>query len=104
MVRDERELVHGRGIDDDSEGESAAARAERSGDVGVFIHVLQHLGQRAEWRGEYRRAIDYTQRAVALAAEHRMPGEALFGHWFLGIARVAIGEYGRGFELLGQCT
>jgi tetratricopeptide (TPR) repeat protein len=31
-----------------------------------------------------------------------MPGEALFGHWFLGIASVAIGEYGRGFELLGS--
>ena len=101
MVRDERELVHGRGLDDDSEAESAAARAERSGDVAVFTHLLQHLGQRAEWRGEYRRAIDYTQRAVTLAAEHRMPGEALFGHWFLGIASVAIGEYSRGFELLG---
>jgi tetratricopeptide (TPR) repeat protein len=30
-----------------------------------------------------------------------MPGEALFGHWFLGIASVAIGEYSRGFELIG---
>jgi tetratricopeptide (TPR) repeat protein len=31
-----------------------------------------------------------------------MPGEALFGHWFLGISSVAIGAYGRGFGLLGS--
>ncbi len=102
MVRDERELVLGRGLGDNSEAELAAARAEQSGDAAVFTHLLQHLGQRAEWRGEYRRAIDYTQRAVALAADHRMPGEALFGHWFLGIANVAFGEYGRGFDLIGS--
>ncbi len=101
MVGDELDLVHGRRLDDDSEGALAIARAERSGDVAVLTHVLQHMGQRAEWRGEFRRAIDLTQRAVAIAAEHRMPGEALFGQWFFGIASVAIGDYGRGFELLG---
>jgi tetratricopeptide (TPR) repeat protein len=101
MVRDELELVHGRALGDEAELEACVARAERSGDVAVLTDVLTHLGQRAEWRGEYRRAIDYTQRAVTLAAEHRMPEEALFGHWFLGIASVAIGKYSRGFELLG---
>jgi predicted ATPase len=102
MVRDERELVHGRGLDDDSEAEATAAQAERSGDIPTFIHLLQHLGQRAEWRGEYRRALDFTQRAVTLAADNRMPGEALFGHWFLSIASVAIGDYAQGFQLLSS--
>jgi class 3 adenylate cyclase len=102
MVLDEFELVHGRGLNDEAEIESAVARAKRSGDVAVYTHVLQHIGQRAEWRGEFRRAIDYTQRAVKLAADHRMPGEALFGQWFLAIANVAIGEYARGFKLLGS--
>jgi class 3 adenylate cyclase/tetratricopeptide (TPR) repeat protein len=101
MVRDEHELVHGRGLDDEAVAETALARAEQSGNIAVIIGLLQHLGQRAEWRGEFRRAISFTQRAVALAADHRMPGEALFGQWFFGIASVAIGEYSRGFELLG---
>ncbi|MCH8083812.1 MAG: AAA family ATPase [Myxococcales bacterium] len=101
MVRDEHELVHGRGLDDEAAAEAALERAEQSGDAAVLIGLLQHLGERAEWRGEFRRAIDYTQRAVTLAAEHRMPGEALFRQWFLGIASVAIGAYSRGFEILG---
>jgi len=101
MVSDERELVHGRGLDDDASAESSAALAERSGDMAVYTHLLQHIGQRAEWRGEFRRAIEYTQKAVKIAADHRMPGESLFGQWFLSIASVAIGEYNRGFELLG---
>ena len=100
MVRDELELVHGRALGDEAELEACIARAERSGDVAVLTDILTHLGQRAEWRGEYRRAIDFTQRAIALAAEQRMPGEALFGQWFLAISSVAIGEYNRGLELL----
>jgi tetratricopeptide (TPR) repeat protein len=101
MVRDELELVHGRSLNDETEAESAVARAKKSGDIEVLTHLLQHTGQRAMWRGEFRRAIDITQRAVTLAADHRMPGIALFGQWFLSIASVAIGEYDRGFELLG---
>ncbi|MBW2493627.1 MAG: AAA family ATPase [Deltaproteobacteria bacterium] len=100
MVHDERELVHGRGLGDDAQAEAAAMLAERSGDMAVYTHLLQHIGQRAEWRGEFRRAIEYTQRAVKISTDHRMPGESLFGQWFLAIASVAAGEYNWGFGLL----
>ena len=100
MVLDEHELVHGRGFASEAELLAALDDANSSGDSGVHVHLLQHLGQRAEWRGEYRRAIDLTERAVALAAESRYPANALFGQWFLAMASVATGDYGRGFELL----
>ena len=58
--------------------------------------------QRAEWRGEYRRAIALGEQVVALAAREHISNEALFGQWFLGIATVSVGEYGRGIEVLAQ--
>jgi class 3 adenylate cyclase/tetratricopeptide (TPR) repeat protein len=99
MARDELELVHGRGATDDEIG-IALKKAQHSGDSEVQVHLLQHVGQRAEWQGDYRQAIEMTQQAVDLAAENRNPVAALFGQWFLAIANVAIGDYGRGFEML----
>jgi len=41
-----------------------------------------------------------TQRSIELAAQNRNPVDALFGQWFLAIASTAIGDYGRGFDVL----
>lgn len=100
MVHDEHELVHGRALDDDSRARTVIALAERTGDPILLVTCLSHTGQRAEWRGEFRKAIALTERAVAIAAQVRRPSEALFGQWFLGIASVALGDYARG---IGVC-
>ena len=100
MVYDEHELIHGRDTNSEAEVEEALHQAARSGDLGVEVHLLQHLGQRAEWRSDFPRALQLTQRSVDLAARNRNPGEALFGQWFLGIASVAVGDYAKGFEVL----
>jgi class 3 adenylate cyclase/tetratricopeptide (TPR) repeat protein len=100
MVHDEHELVHGRETNTEQVLEDALRHASESGDLGVEVHLLQHLGQRAEWRSDFPRAIELTQRSVDLAARNRSPGDALFGLWFNAIANVAVGDYGRGFEVL----
>jgi tetratricopeptide (TPR) repeat protein len=102
MVRDQHELIHGRGLTDEKEIELATAQAKRSGNTRVYLSLLTHGSQRAAWRGEYRHAIDRAENVIALAEKHRMPGDALFGQWFLGIASTAIGDYGRGFKVLSD--
>ena len=74
--------------------------AERSGAPPVLVGAYGHIAQRAAWVGDYRRAIAFGEKSVALAMQHRIPGSALFGQWFLGIAYVCIGEYGRGASVL----
>jgi class 3 adenylate cyclase/tetratricopeptide (TPR) repeat protein len=101
-TRDELELVHGRTIEDDSELERALVLAERSGNDSVTVTVLGQLAQRAEWRSDYRRAIELAARAVALSDRDRSPGSSMFAAWFLGIASVCVGDYARGLEVLGN--
>jgi tetratricopeptide (TPR) repeat protein len=102
MVRDEHELIHGRGLTDETEIELATAQARRSGDIGVYLRLLTHGCERASWKGEFRRAIECAEKGIAVAEKHRMPGEALVGQWFLGIASTALGDYGRGFGVLSS--
>ena len=102
MVRDEYALVHGRNHDDDAPALAALEEAEHSGDTSVLVSLLAHTGQRAEWRGEYERAIRYARRSVEVASRANILSDALFGQWFLGIAYTATGEYGRGFDVLSE--
>ena len=100
VVSDELELVNGRNLTDDSDIERAVRLAERANDPSVLISSLAQLAQRCEWRGDYRRAIEYAKRGVAMATKEHMSGSSVFSQWFLGMAYVAAGEYGNGLALL----
>jgi tetratricopeptide (TPR) repeat protein len=102
MTRDQADLVSGRELEEDSLILRAIGLAERSGNAAVLVGALGQLGMRLQWRGEYRNSIESTSRAVALADEDNAPGNALFSAWFLGIASVCIGDYARGFQVLGD--
>jgi class 3 adenylate cyclase len=102
VVNDELELVHGRDLDDLWRAEEAIRLAEQSGKPPVIVQAYSHFAQRAEWHGDFRRAISYGEKAVALAEREHIPGDALFGQWFLGMAYVCMGEYGRGSSVLGE--
>jgi tetratricopeptide (TPR) repeat protein len=100
MAADECELVQGRALVGEEHISQLLELAEGSGEMSVLIHCLAHMGQRAEWRGDYRRAIEITEQAVAIATREHTPGDALFGGWFLGISLVSVGEYARGLTVL----
>lgn len=102
LTHDESGLVTGRGIEDDSLVQRSIGLAERSGNVKVLLGALGQLGMRLEWRGEFRRCIEVTERALAVAEANNTPGDALFAAWFLGIASVCVGDYGRGLQVLGD--
>jgi tetratricopeptide (TPR) repeat protein len=63
--------------------------------------MLAHIGHRAEWRGDFRTAIAYTEECIVVANDNGMPSAGLFGQWFLGISYGAIGEYGKSVDMLG---
>ncbi len=102
MATDKCELVQGRALIGEEHMSQLLALAERSRDTSVLIYCLSHMGQRAEWRGDYRRAIAITEQAVAISTRERTPADALFGGWFLGISLVSVGEYARGLAVLGD--
>ena len=64
MSMDEFALVHGEKLDDESSVPRLIELADRCGMPAVRILCLSHCGQRAEWQGDYRRAISFTERAV----------------------------------------
>jgi len=102
MSRDECELVHGRALIDEQHIAPIRELAERSGDASVMIQCFAHLAQRAEWRGDYRRAIALSEHGVAIASRVRAPDDAVFGVWFMGIALISLGDYARGLSVLGD--
>jgi class 3 adenylate cyclase/tetratricopeptide (TPR) repeat protein len=100
IARNEFDVVHGRRLDEEAGLDAALELAERSGDPLALVACLSQAGQRVQWLGDYRRAISLCERAVGIAMRERIPGDALSGQWFLGISLTAIGEYGRGLEVL----
>ncbi len=102
VCKDEFNLVHGRTIEDDTALVEALRLAEGASDPTSLLMVLGQATQRAEWRGEYPRALAFGQRAIDLAGQLRRPGEAVFAGWFLAIAAVCVGDYQRGLDALGR--
>jgi tetratricopeptide (TPR) repeat protein len=102
IVEDEHESTQGRRLTGDFDPEHAIELAERSGNTSVVVACYSQIAQRCEWRGEYRRAIHFAERALALAARKRLTSDTTFPQWWLGIGYVAIGEYGRGIGILSQ--
>ncbi len=102
VCRDELEVVHGATLEDDGLAERALVLARRAGDAAALSAALGQLAQRAEMRGEYRSTIAYAEEAVAIADRNGTPGDAIFAGWFLGIARVCIGDYAQGLKVLGD--
>ena len=100
IVEDEYDLVHGETLEDATRLERALDLAECGEDPSTHVFVLGHAAQRAEWRGDYRRALSYGERALEVAERHGKRGDALFASWFLGISAVCIGDYRRGFDVL----
>ena len=100
ISQDELNLVHGRLISDDSSALRAIEQAERSGDAPALILSLNHLTQRVQWRGDFRRAIELGQRAIGIGERENFVSDTLFGVWFIAIAHGALGEYGRCLEIL----
>jgi class 3 adenylate cyclase/tetratricopeptide (TPR) repeat protein len=102
VTLDETDLVQAIGIDDYARVLRSVDVAERSGDVRVLVGALGQLGQRFEWQGDYRSCIAHCDRAVTLAGKNNTPGDALFASWFLGMASTCIGDYARGFQVIGN--
>ncbi len=66
--------------------------------------TLHHVGEAAEWRGEFRRAIDYQERALAIAKRERVPDLLIMCRWFIGKASCCLGAYGRALEVLEEAV
>lgn len=102
LTQDQNALIRSDDLEDDSRIQEAIRLAERSGDPQAEVMAFGQLVQRAEWRGDYRRAIECADHAIELAARNGTPGTALFSSWFLSIASVCIGDYARGMQVLSD--
>jgi tetratricopeptide (TPR) repeat protein len=101
-TQDAMDVVCGRNIRDLAQIEHARELARRSGEWSVRVFVDSHAAMRAEWRGEFARSMDLSAAAVSVAQQQGDPGKGAFAFWFLGIATVCVGEYGRGIGLLAD--
>ncbi len=51
------------------------------------------VGEWAEWRGDWRRALEKEARAMAIAREHHLPTLLVMAGWFHGKALCGLGDY-----------
>ncbi len=83
--------------------DEAEELAEQSGDpVARMLAIGVGQGLRAEWRGDFRRALAHCEKGVAIALEARLCFAGLFPRWGLGLAVAALGQYDRAIAELGQ--
>ena len=83
--------------------DEAEELAEQSGDpVARLLAIGVGQGLRAEWRGDFRRALPHCEKAVAVALEARLSYSALLPRWALGLAYAGLGQYDRAIAELSQ--
>ena len=80
----------------------AVTLAEQSGDPEAMVRALTHQAQREEWHGEFRDAIDLSERALDIAKREGMGALTIYPSWYLGLAHCGLGEYGRVLQVFGD--
>jgi stage V sporulation protein K len=70
----------------------AASELARADDLGVRARLAEVTGERAMRQGDYKLAIEATERAIAGPA-HRPPGELVVLRHRLGLARANLGDH-----------
>ncbi len=83
-------------------GEEVLRAAERSGDPEVGAVVFSQVGLWEEMQGDYRRAIELCERALASARSAGSPYFVIQARWSMGMAFSCLGEYGRGIAALQE--
>jgi tetratricopeptide (TPR) repeat protein len=58
----------------------------------------------AEWSGDYRRAITFSEQVVAAGRRLRLAHLVVWPEWFLGKAYCCLGDYGRAVARLTEAT
>jgi tetratricopeptide (TPR) repeat protein len=91
-TRDEQELVL-RGQLDSPHGDRALVLAERAEDPEALSMVYTQIGMRAEWAGDYPRAIHFARRGLEIARRARLGNLVTMPEWALGLALTCTGRY-----------
>jgi tetratricopeptide (TPR) repeat protein len=81
---------------------SAEAQRLAAGDDEVRQLALHHLGEAAEWTGDYHRAIDLQGRCLEIARRTRRPDSMIVATWFLAKASACLGRYGEAVTRLQE--
>jgi transcriptional regulator with AAA-type ATPase domain/tetratricopeptide (TPR) repeat protein len=82
--------------------DDAYRAATRLGDEGAVASLGLLLAMRAEWTGDYRRAIAISEEVVAAGRRLRLPHLVVWPEWFLGKAYCCLGDYGRAVARLTE--
>jgi class 3 adenylate cyclase/tetratricopeptide (TPR) repeat protein len=101
LVRTFRAMT-GKGLVDFDEGPAEAVLEMAAGDPEVEAFVGHHVGEAAEWRGEYARAIELQGSALAIAKRLGLPYLLVQCRWFLAKAHCCLGDYERALALLRE--
>jgi DNA-binding NarL/FixJ family response regulator/transcriptional regulator with XRE-family HTH domain len=83
-------------------GEKAQRLAETLGEQRILADALVTIGAALHDRGEWRRGIDYLDRALALAREANFVQSTLRVYSYLVAHWVIVGEFGRAAALYGE--
>jgi tetratricopeptide (TPR) repeat protein len=84
--------------------ERALALATRAGNEVVVAFICFNMAQVAEWRGDYRRSIALSERAIAGGRRFRLAHLVIWPGWFLGKALCCLGEYGAAIVCLTEAA
>ena len=84
--------------------ERALALATRAGNEVVVAFICFYMAQVAEWRGDYRRSIALSERAIAGGRRFRLAHLVIWPGWFLGKALCCLGEYGAAIVRLTEAA
>jgi tetratricopeptide (TPR) repeat protein len=84
--------------------DGAFAVAMRMGNEEAVASIQLLFAMRAEWTGDYRRAIAASEEAVAAGRRLRLPHLVVWPEWFLGKAYCCLGDYGRALARLTEAA
>jgi tetratricopeptide (TPR) repeat protein len=76
--------------------------ATRLGDEAAIASLGLLQAMRAEWTGDYRRAIAISEEVVAAGRRLRLAHLVVWPEWFLGKAYTCLGDYGRAIARLTE--
>jgi tetratricopeptide (TPR) repeat protein len=80
--------------------DGAYAVATRLGDEEAVASLRLLLAMRAEWTGDYRSALAFSEQVAAAGRKLRLPHLVVWPEWFLGKAYCCLGDYGRAIARL----
>ncbi len=82
--------------------DDASRVATRLGDEAALASLNLLVAMRAEWTGDYRRAIAISEDVVAAGRRLRLAHLVVWPEWFLGKAYCCLGDYGRAVARLTE--